>query len=262
MERTRSQSRQYKEWKKLNTKKYRNRTQRFLIEGVKMIDEAITWGGKIESILYSKKLFEVNGGENLYRKVLEKGLYLIELDHHLLKGICNTQNPQGIVGIIEQMDYSLEDIIKNDVGTIILLNELQDPGNLGTIVRTADAAGVDGVVLSKGCVDLYNDKVLRATMGSIFHLPIIYNVEMEECILRLKREGYQVIGTGLNTDLYYQDIEYLPRKALVIGNEAHGLSNEMIHLCTDIVKIPIVGHAESLNAAIAAGILMYKLQGL
>ena len=165
--------------------------------------------------LYSKKLFEVNGGENLYRKVLEKGLYLIELDHHLLKGICNTQNPQGIVGIIEQMDYSLEDIIKNDVGTIILLNELQDPGNLGTIVRTADAAGVDGVVpVSYTHLDVYKRQYTNM-VSSIF-----------------------MFLSGVNFVIYYQ---------LFQRNWKEAFNNEELRLYIIIIVVSVILIAINLN---------------
>lgn len=256
------QNPQYKEWKKLQRKKYRNQDKLFLIEGIKMLEEAIKWESPLEAILYSKKLFEVNGGEDLYEKFSHKNIPIYKLDHILLKELCDTENPQGVVAIMQQSQYTIEDIIRKENSSIIILEELQDPGNLGTIIRTADAAGFGGVLLSKGCVDLYNDKVLRSTMGSIFHLPIIQDLSLEKVLPRLIGENYQVIGSSLHTNNYYHQIKYSSKGALIIGNEARGISEATLKFCTGLVKIPILGNAESLNAAIAAGILMYKMQEL
>lgn len=257
-----NQNTQYKEWKKLQRKKYRNKNKLFLIEGIKMIEEAIYWESSLEAILYSEKLFEVNGGKDLYKRISQKGVPIYKLEHILLKELCFTETPQGIIAIVQQPQYLVEDFISEKDSSIIILEELQDPGNLGTIIRTADAAGFDTILLSKGCVDLYNDKVLRSTMGSIFHLSVIQDLSLEQVIPKLIEEHYQVIGASLNTDEYYHQIKYSSKKALIIGNEAHGISKTTAKLCTDLVKIPILGNAESLNAAIAAGILMYKMQGI
>lgn len=257
-----NQNTQYKEWKKLQRKKYRNKNKLFLIEGIKMIEEAIYWESSLEAILYSEKLFEVNGGKDLYKRISQEGVPIYKLEHILLKELCFTETSQGVIAIVRQPQYLVEDFISEKDSSIIILEELQDPGNLGTIIRTADAAGFDAILLSKGCVDLYNDKVLRSTMGSIFHLPVIQDLSLEQVIPKLIEEHYQVIGASLNTNSYYHQIKYSSEKALIIGNEAHGISKTTAKLCTDLVKIPILGNAESLNAAIAAGILMYKMQGI
>lgn len=259
---TSAQNSQYKEWKKLRQKKYRNQRKEYLIEGIKMLEEAVHWENSFKTILYSSKLFEVNGGKNLYQKLIAKDVPLFELEHMLLKELCFTENPQGIMAILKQSSHFLEDIIDKNHSSIVVLENLQDPGNLGTIIRTADAAGFDAILLSEDCVDLYNDKVLRATMGSIFHLPIIEGIRLVKVIPNLIQNGYQVVGSSLYTNRYYHKVEYSMKKALVIGNEAHGISQSVEKLCTDLVKIPIIGNAESLNAAIAAGILMYKMQGI
>ncbi|RBP46645.1 TrmH family RNA methyltransferase [Garciella nitratireducens] len=253
---------QYKEWKKLHQKKYRNQKRKYFIEGIKMLEEAIKWNNSFEAILYSSKLFDVNGGKELYQKLLKIDIPIFELKHTLFKELCFTENSQGIMAVLKQPSYFLKDVLDEDFSSIIVLENIQDPGNLGTIIRTADAAGFNAVFLSKGCVDLYNDKTLRATMGSFFHLPIVQGVELERFICDLIEKEYQVVGSSLHTDYYYHKVEYSKKKALIIGNESHGISQAVEKLCTNLVKVPILGHAESLNAAIAAGILMYKMQGV
>lgn len=257
-----SQNTHYKEWKKLHLKKYRNISNLFMIEGVKAINEAIIWGSIFNTILYSDKLFNVNGGRELYKNVEQKDILLYELEHSLLKDLSDTENSQGIIGIVEQPKYDINYLLNSKESSIIILEEIQDPGNLGTIIRTADAAGFDGIILSKGCVDVYNEKVIRSTMGSIFHLPIFHDIKLNEIIPKLIDRDYQIVGTDLNTKCFYHELNYSKKKALIIGNEANGITKSTADLCNNLVKIPIKGNAESLNAAIAAGILMYKMQGI
>lgn len=259
---TSSQNPQYKEWKKLNIRKYRDEKQLFIIEGVKMIDEAIGCKSLIEKFIYNEKLFTVNGGAQLYKRVIDLNIPIIQLEYNLMKELSNTKNPQGIIAILKQEKYDISNIIKKQKSSIIILEEIQDPGNLGTIIRTADAAAFDAVILSKGCVDLYNEKVIRSTMGSIFHLPIIQDINIKETIFKLKENKYQIVGTDLNTECFYHALSYSDKKVLIIGNEAKGIKKSTADLCHNLVKLPIKGHAESLNAAIAAGILMYKMQGI
>ncbi len=259
---TSNQNSHYKEWKKLHLKKYRNISNLFMIEGVKTINEAIIWGSIFNAILYSGKLFNVNGGSELYKNIEQKDILLYELEHSLLRDLSDTENSQGIIGIIEHPKHNINYLLESKESSIIILEEIQDPGNLGTIIRTADAAGLDGIILSKGCVDVYNEKVIRSTMGSIFHLPIIRDITLNEVIPKLIEKDYQIIGTDLNTKCFYHELKYLKKKALIIGNESNGISKSTSDLCSALVKIPIKGNAESLNAAIAAGILMYRMQGI
>ncbi|MCR1897762.1 RNA methyltransferase [Irregularibacter muris] len=253
---------QYKEWKKLHQRKHRDHKKMFLLEGIKLIREAIEWGETVEAVLFTEKLFEVNGGEDLYNQLLGKNILMYELNNSLMEELSQLQNSQGIMAIMQKRNYSLEEIVSKKSNSMIILEEIQDPGNLGTIIRTADAAGFDGIILSEGCVDIYNEKVLRATMGSVFHIPIIVDAKLGQVIPELIIQEYQVIGTHLKSKTFYHEISFTNKRALIIGNEGHGMSDAIASLCTDLVKIPIKGKAESLNAAIAAGILMYKVQGL
>lgn len=257
-----NQNPQYKEWKKLHLRKYRDSSKLFLIEGIKSLYEAIVWKSKFQAILYSNKLFSSNGGMELLEHITNHGLPLYELDNKLLLELSDLENSQGIIGIVEQPDYNIENLIVYEKSSIIILDGIQDPGNMGTIIRTADAAGIDGVLLGKGCVDIYNLKVIRSTMGSIFHLPIIQELNINDTIIKLIKNGFQIIGTDLNSNCYYNELTYSKKKAVIVGSESNGISEPILNLCSDLVKIPIKGHAQSLNAAVAAGILMYKMVGI
>lgn len=249
-----------KEWKKLHSKKNRKSSKFFLVEGIKIIEDALDWGITLEAFIYNDKLLSIKEGNELYNKVKKKNIPIFQLSSRIFKELSNTMNSQGVIGLVQQLRYKTEDIFINQYETLIILDAIQDPGNLGTIIRTADAAGFDGVIMGKGCVDLYNDKVLRSTMGSIFHLPILQDVPLNFLLKDLQRKEYQIIGTHLSSKIFYNRVNYKKKKALIIGNEARGISKEIEVLCTELVKIPIKGYAESLNAAIAAGILMYEMQ--
>lgn len=141
---------------------------------------------------------------------------------------------------------------------IIILDEIQDPGNMGTIIRTADAFGASGVVLTPNCVDIYNPKVVRSTMGSLFHIPIAQVEDKIQLIEELKNKHVKIYATSLESANYVYDIDFRRDFALVIGNESKGISQQILDLADNIVKIPIMGNAESLNAAIASSIIMYE----
>ena len=222
----------------LHNKKYRDEYKEFFIEGEKIIKEAIKFNQKIKNIYYCPKLidykFDIPG---------------IEVTEEIIKKITDVTTSQGIVAVCEIPQYSN---IKKD--KLLFLDRVQDPGNVGTIIRTADAFGFDAVLLPKGCADVYSPKVVRSTMGSIFHLPIIQNVTVEE----LKTIGNKIYSSTLETDDFLGKIEIPKKFVLVIGNEGNGISEEIKNITDKFVKINMQGNAESLNASIAAGILMYE----
>nr|WP_330365837.1 RNA methyltransferase [Clostridioides difficile] len=141
----------------------------------------------------------------------------------------------------------------------MILDRIQDPGNMGTIIRTADSAGVDAIIALKGCVDIYNPKVIRSTMGSIFDMNVI-DASQDETVDMLKSLDFNIVSSYLNTDNFYDKIDYGSKVALVIGNEANGINEELVSKSDILVKIPIYGKAESLNAAISSAILMYEIK--
>ncbi|ASI36032.1 MAG: RNA methyltransferase [Exiguobacterium oxidotolerans] len=233
-----------KQWKKLLTKKGRLQTKRFLIEGEHLVEEAVR-AGIIKELIVREDV-QVPGS---WKK---NAADLITIDESVAKVLSETETTQGIFAVCEMKEQTE----RLERGRYLLLDRLQDPGNVGTMIRTADAAGFDGVIIGHGTVDVYNSKVLRATQGSIFHLPVIM-MSLDEAIQDLHELGVFVLGTALRNANPYTEVENLGAIGLIIGNEAQGVAPELLDQCDGRAYIPIRGKAESLNAAVAAGILLY-----
>lgn len=242
-----------KEFKKLHKKKYREEKKQYIIEGFHLIEEAVRAGADIDWILFNK------------RGMVEWSLWLNQQPDELLVYVSEEvmvllselPTPQGMIAIVRMPDD--EKKIKFS-GSWLLLDNVQDPGNVGTMIRTADAAGLSGVILGEGSSDIYSTKVLRAMQGSNYHLPVIRK-PLAEIIENFKEAKIPVYGTELNTEaISYQKIA--PRKdyALIMGNEGQGVTADLLEKTDQNIYIPIKGAAESLNVAIAAGILMFHLE--
>ncbi len=245
--------------RQLYQRKYREKYRQYLIEGIRIVDDALQGGAKIEYILFCDALFRTESGKKLFQTLSEKNLKIYRIPDKLFRDISDTHTPQGIMAILSYQEFDYQDIIDKSQGFLILLDRIQDPGNLGTIIRAADAAGADAVLMSKGCVDLYNLKAIRATMGSGFHFPVLQDIgNTQEIICHLKENGFKIISTDLNARQYYYQIDYHGKIVIVIGNEANGILPEVRKYSDSVVKIPILGKAESLNASIAASIVMYE----
>lgn len=245
--------------KLLHKRKNRDQNNEFIIEGLRLVEHSIENNAEIKAIYYTGELSNDKRGSKLLDRIYYNNISLYKVSERVLKEISTTDNPQGILGIVKRKYYDLRDIISKEKFTMIVLDRLQDPGNVGTIIRTADSAGVDGIIVLKGTVDIYNSKTIRSTMGSIFTVPVIFIEETSQIISTLKNCGADIISTTLNTEKYHFDVEYGNKNAIIIGNEANGVSDELIGNSNIKVKIPIMGNAESLNASIAAGIIMYEL---
>ncbi len=234
-----------KEIKKLHQKKYREQTAQFLVEGFHLVSEAYKSEFAIDQII-------IREDTDLPDWVKEEDVLFVTYD--VFDTITQTETPQGIAAVVNKYQFT------NELqGHVLLLDAIQDPGNLGTMIRTAEAAGFTKVVLGKGTVDLYNDKVLRATQGSLFYLPVI-QADLSVEINELKANDYEVWAAALEDSESYQNVEVNNRVALIIGNEGAGISSDIIAQADKNIKIPIYGRTESLNAGIAAGVLMYYLQ--
>ena len=225
----------------------------FIVEGSKMFLEAPR--DRIRNIYVSESFF---AGEECQQKMNEIGYEVVPED--TFKKISDTMTPQGILCVMERMEYSLEELLKKENPTLMVLEDLQDPGNLGTIMRTGEGAGIDGVILSKGCVDIYNPKTIRSTMGSLYRVPFIYVEELSDVILRLKDRGVHFYAAHLKGQKFYDELDFSKEggTAFLIGNEGNGLKTETADLADSYLKIPMEGQVESLNAAIASSILMYE----
>lgn len=173
--------------------------------------------------------------------------------------VSDTVTPQGVLSIVKQPEYSFLDMLTQGKKTLLFLEDIRDPGNLGTIVRTAEGAGVDGIVMSKGTVDIFNPKVIRSTMGAIYRMPFVYVDDFEGAIKQAKEEGVSFFAAHLKGTSDYAMIDYPLRSAVIIGNEAKGLTDEVSEMADMLVRIPMTGQVESLNASIAAAVFMYEI---
>lgn len=244
--------------KGLYRKKTRWSKKRFLIEGINSIEELLNKENLIDTIIYSDKLLDVNEGIDLLNMINKTNINIINVPHNLYKEITDVSNPQGIMAIVKFNLVPFKDILKNK-GFLVLLDEVMDPGNMGTIIRTADAFGANGVIISEGSVDIYNPKVVRASMGSIFHIPLCYVDNISETFEAFKERSIPILATSLESHKFIHEIDIKEDMVFVIGNEARGVSKSSIVNADELVKIYMPGEAESLNAAIAASIIMYEV---
>ncbi len=238
---------------KLKQKKEREKMGKFYIEGERIIDE-IPSHINVETYIFS---------ENFYNKLLDKNKYSntpkIIVSDTVFKKISDTINPQGIMAICNIPKNSIENIKIKENNFFVILDRISDPGNMGTIIRTAEALGVDAIFLSKGCVDLYNDKVIRATMGSIFHTNIVESCDINNLIDYLKNNNINIICTHLEGAKAPYEIDLKKSLAILIGNEANGVLDEYKNKSDELVKIPMVGNVESMNASISSAIIFYEV---
>jgi TrmH family RNA methyltransferase len=240
--------------RKLNTKKYRDEMGQYIIEGTKLIEEAISEKVEIEKIVVCYDCIENNQFESnlLYEIAKHDCVYV---NQNVFDNITDVKNPQGILAIVKKDSKKQE--INYDEDIIVILDGVQDPGNIGTIIRTLDAIGVKQVILSAGSGDVYNPKVVRSTMGSIFRVNIITSEDLVKTIKQIKNNKFEVLATSLETEESVYNIKF-NKKAIVIGNESKGVSQEVLKSADKKIKIPMIGKAESLNASVAAGIIMYE----
>lgn len=236
--------------KKLHLKKYRVEEKKFIIEGWKLVKEVIKSIFSINYIMVSEN--SVEEWENSFIKESYQGNVYIVKDS-IFKSLCLTDTPQGILAVVSVRNYKFN--ISTDV--YVYLDSIQDPGNMGTIIRTSHAAGIKGIILSKGCVDILNDKVIRASMGSMFHVPYFLD-ENYFYLKELKNKGYRVIAGSLNSKKDFYDIDFRGKIVIIFGNEGNGITKEASELVSEDFRIPMPGGAESLNVSVASGIIIYE----
>lgn len=234
----------------LNDKKTRMNAKRFIVEGYHLVNEA-SKTNLLEAI--------ISTDEKELKKINNVKRYLV--NDAIINKIATTKNPQNILGIVKMLDHNITNllpIIKGNKTKLIMLDDVNDPGNLGTIIRTAAGLGYDGIIMSPNTVDLYNEKVIRSTQGVMFKIPII-KANLQEIIKLLKKEKVFCIGTALTNA---KDVKHITKKdkfAICIGNEAKGISKEVLDNMDENVKIAMKNDVESLNVSIAAGIIMYEM---
>ena len=215
----------------------RRKTKKFVAEGIKMVLEAINFD-KLDK--------------------LERIPYEVVADN-VFKQISDTVTPQGVLATVNMPEYDVKEILSDERKAWVLLDDLRDPGNLGTIIRTSEGAGMSGVIMSKESVDLFNPKVVRSTMGAIFRVKFCYVESLIDIIEEIKKSGYDVYATAMEGSEVYDCVDYTKGSAFIIGNEANGVSDAVFEKASKRIRIPMEGKLESLNAAVSAAIIMYEM---
>lgn len=259
----------------LEKSKNRRKEDSYVVEGLKMVFEIPK--EDIREVYISKTCYENIASGNVDKRIVdvksfnkdgesELGFPYKVISDALFKKISDTVTPQGILAIVKRKHYKLNDILNRkvkkdglpDKQVIMILDDLRDPGNLGTIIRTCEAAGVSGIILSKESVDIYNPKVVRSTMGAILRVPFYESEDLKEDIKKIKQENFKLYAAHLGGKKLYNEVKKDGAYGFIIGNEANGISDEVAALADELVIIPMYGNVESLNAAIAASILMFS----
>ena len=256
--------------KRLKEKKYRDEYGEFIVEGLKLINEAIQENADIRQIVVC------DGCDNSeiidsHLKYEMARLDFIYVPQNIFKMISDVENPQGVLAVIGKIKTNRDDnkeagqtsktlktsSIDLNEDIILALDDIQDPGNLGTILRTADSVGLKQTLVSKGTADAYNPKVVRSTMGAIFRVNVIECDNLKETLKELQSKDYKVMTTSLKAKKSIYEVDY-KKKIIVIGNEANGVSKEILNLADEKVIIPMLGKTESLNASVATGVILYE----
>lgn len=235
--------------KLLKTQKGRSEKGVFMMEGFRIVKDALSKGAKAECII-------LKDGTNLD---FEANCPVYYFAPKLFSEIAETVSPQGVIALCKMERKSLSDIIEQNKNCVVMCEALQDPGNIGTIIRTAHAGDCGGVVLTKGCCDLYNPKIVRATMSGMFSVPVVSGEESGKVIEYFRANGYKIVAGALTdsaVDFYSADLS--GKALIIIGNEGNGVEKSTLALCDSVLKIPMRSDAESLNAAVAGSIMLYE----
>ena len=240
--------------KKLKEKKYRNEYKEYIVEGLKLIDEAIKENAEIQEIVICEGCDKSELIESNLKYEMAK-FECIYVPQNIFKMLSDVENPQGILAVIKMNSDKNKIDFNQDI--ILALDDIQDPGNMGTILRTADSIGLNQILVSKGTVDSYSPKVVRSTMGAIFRVNVIECENLKETLELTQKQGYKVMCTSLEAKHSIYKTDY-NKKVIVIGNEANGVSKEIQKMADEKVIIPMLGKTESLNASVATGVILYE----
>lgn len=238
-----------------NKAKARQEDRTFVVEGIRMFEESREEDNLIKSY-FSETFYDIKSKEDLdYFQDLSYEI----IQDSLFKKISDTSTPQGVLALVQAPEYHLKNIIKNPKSNLLLLENIQDPGNLGTMVRTAEGAGFNGIVLSRDSVDMLNPKVIRATMGAIYRMPYVYVDNFEETLKQIQNNNISIYAAHLEGAQSYDNLDYPSKCGIIIGNEGNGITKRTAEIADKLIKIPMKGKVESLNAAISAALIMFEV---
>ncbi|MDQ0193742.1 TrmH family RNA methyltransferase [Paenibacillus wynnii] len=249
------QNTRVKEWAGLQEKKHRDKAQKYIVEGVHLVQEALMAEADVECLAYDLDKGMPAELKGLLQSV--QGMEVIGVTAAIISKCSSTNTPQPVFAIVRKEQQGVEVILSKPDSLVVVLDGVQDPGNVGTIIRSADAAGADGVILGLGCADLYNPKTIRSTMGSMFHLPVVEG-DLSDILPQAADRGALLVSTSLQGDESCYQHDFHGSQWLLIGSEGKGISTETAQLVDKSIIIPMSGRAESLNAAMAATILLFE----
>jgi TrmH family RNA methyltransferase len=241
--------------RQLHARRHREETARFLIDGVRLVEAALRAGAPIDQLLVAA------GPDNprldaLLAAARDRGIPLVPVAPHVLAAVSGVETPQGVVAVVRRRAADLDPLLGRPDLLVLIVDRVQDPGNLGTMIRTADAAGATAVLLLPGTVDALNPKAVRATMGSLFDLPVL-DVEGDRLRAALREHGIRLLAADADAPVDFREADYHRPLAIAVGNEGEGLAGEWRAAAEAAVRIPLYGGAESLNVAVAAALLLY-----
>jgi TrmH family RNA methyltransferase len=228
------------------------------LEGFRLIEDALRSSVTFDSVLVSNRLVEDPRATELIARFSQLQVRAEVVEPEVIQYVSDVDTPQGIIALAARPSWSVDDAIRSDAPLVLLVEGLRDPGNLGTIVRSAEAFGATGVMTTRGTVDPFSTKVVRASMGSALRLPIVERIELERAVKNIHEAGLTIVATSTRASRTVTEENLARPAAILIGSEAHGLSEEAAALADTRVRIPLIGPVESLNAAIAATILLYE----
>ncbi len=237
---------------------YRKEVAEFVLEGIRLIEDAINTGAIPKEIFYTEGLLKRETGERLFARLSSLGSDIFMVEDALLERLSDTVTSQGIIGIFEAPKASFDDFIYSKEKGLLILDAIQDPGNTGTLIRTAAAFDFSGILLLPGCSDVFNPKTLRATAGSIFRIPVVNSNSTDGAIEKVRASGFKLVVAHSSEGKYIDEINLGRYPAIVVGNEGHGPSKEIIEFADELVMLPMANDVESLNAAVAGSLLIYE----
>ncbi len=243
----------------LKQKKYRDEAGSFIVEGVRLVEEFVRSAWSSQTCIYTEQAVCNRRVQVILDALTKRGCRMVTVPAAIYDKISETEQPQGIMVIAEKRIFKFDDVSADTKRPLlVILDRIQDPGNVGTIIRTADAAGCTGVVLTKGCADLFAGKTVRASMGSLFHLPVFEGCNGAELVVTLKNKGITILATSLESSEVYFQSNFNKPVAIVFGNEGSGVGAEILRIADSRLHIPILGGAESLNVAVSAAVILYE----
>jgi RNA methyltransferase, TrmH family len=250
--------------KGLGRKKHRHEAGRFIVEGMRLVEEAADSDFDIIEVLYTSELLSHSSADGLMAKLHTRTDRVLQVSRHDLEAVADTVTAQGILAVLRQKEWPVDTLLDTDGSgsVIVAMDSISDPGNAGTIIRTCDYFGVSGILLGRNAVELYNPKVVRATMGGLFHMPIADDVDLPSALTYARTLGYRVYVTDLQGETHFDKINYDQKSLIVFGNEAWGVSDQLKDLADMRVMIRRYGSAESLNVSVACGVILSRIHKL